>query len=83
MSDGQFEFSDDEKNTDEFYNTRVILGWTNVSKKEADGFGEGSIIELEQKWYEQVFVYKDNRLIAKGDVMILDENFAVKIKDLC
>lgn len=83
MSDGQFEFSDDEKNTDDFYNTRVILGWTNVSKKEADGFGEGSIIELEQKWYEQVFVYKNNRLIAKGDVMILDENFAVKIKDLC
>ncbi|MBP3773259.1 MAG: FliM/FliN family flagellar motor switch protein, partial [Treponema sp.] len=33
--------------------------------------------------YEQVFVYKNNRLIAKGDVMILDENFAVKIKDLC
>ena len=48
MSDGQFEFSDDEKNTDEFYNTRVILGWTNVSKKEADITLEKKIVPLQE-----------------------------------
>lgn len=82
VSDSMFEFSD-AKDSDDFYNTRVIFGWANVSKKESDGFDKGSIIELDQKWYEDVFVYKNDMLIAKGEIVILGENFGVKIKGLC
>lgn len=67
----------------DFYNTRVILGWTSLPEDKVRGLGEGSIIELEQQWYEQVLIFKNNQLIAKGQVIVIDENFAVKIRELC
>lgn len=67
----------------DFYNTRVILGWTSLPEDKVRGLGEGSIIELEQQWYEQVLIYKNDLLIAKGEVVVLGESFAVKIRELC
>lgn len=66
----------------DFYNTRVILGWTSLPEDKVQGLGEGSIIELEQQWYEQVLIYKNDLLIAKGEVVVLGESFAVKIREL-
>ena len=67
----------------DFYNTRVILGWTSLPEDKVRGLGEGSIIELVQQWYEQVLIYKNDQLIAKGEVVVLGESFAVKINKLC
>lgn len=67
----------------DFYNTRVIFGWTSLAEDKVQGLGEGSIIELVQQWYEQVLIYKNDRLIAKGEVVVLGESLAVKINKLC
>ena len=73
----------DKAEVSDFYNTRVIFGWTSLAEDKVQGLGEGSIIELVQQWYEQVLIYKNDRLIAKGKVVVLGENFAVKINKLC
>lgn len=67
---------------DAFYNTRVLVGWTSSTAEEISGYGEGSIIEFEQMWYEPVLVYKDNVLIATGEIVVADETVYVKIKEL-
>lgn len=67
---------------DAFYNTRVLFGWTSSTAEEISGYGEGTVIEFEQMWYEPVHVYKDNVLIATGEVVVADETVYVKIKEL-
>ena len=72
----------DKAEASDFYNTRVIFGWTSLAEDKVQGLGEGSIIELVQQWYEQVLIYKKDQLIAKGEVVVLGESFAVKINKL-
>ena len=42
----------------------------------------GSIIELDKLAGEPVDILVNNRLIAKGEVVVIDENFGVRITDI-
>ena len=76
-------FSFEKENlTNDFYNTKVFLGSAFLSKKEIEELDDGSIIELQESWSDYVLIYKDNELIAKGEVMVVDEHFGVKIKEI-
>ena len=44
--------------------------------------GEGSIIELEKQSAEPVDVYVNGHLVARGSVVVIDENFAVRITEI-
>jgi len=67
----------------EFYNTRVVLGTAYLSKEEIAGLGDGSILELDRYWNERIPVYKDGVQIADGEIVVLDESFAIKLKNIC
>ena len=60
----------------------VELGRTKHSVKEILELASGSIIELDQLAGEPVDILVNNRLIAKGEVVVIDENFGVRITDI-
>jgi len=60
----------------------VELGSTAKSVKEVLGMGEGTIIELDKLAGEPVDVKANGVLIAKGEVVVIDENFGVRITEI-
>jgi len=60
----------------------VELGRTRRLVKEILSLGEGSIIELDKLAGEPVDLLVNNRLIAKGEVVVIDENFGVRVTDI-
>ena len=60
----------------------VELGRTKRSVKEILELTSGSIIELDKLAGEPVDILVNNRLIAKGEVVVIDENFGVRITDI-
>jgi flagellar motor switch protein FliN len=60
----------------------VELGRTNRSVKEILELSSGSIIELDKLAGEPVDILVNSRLIAKGEVVVIDENFGVRVTDI-
>jgi len=58
------------------------LGRTSRTLKEISSFGEGTILELDKLAGEPVDIFANNVLIAKGEVVVIDENFGVRITDV-
>lgn len=57
----------------------VVLGKTKKSIKEVLDFGTGSLIELDKLAEEPVEIYVNGKKIAYGEVVVVDENFGVRI----
>ncbi|WP_144461059.1 flagellar motor switch phosphatase FliY [Siminovitchia fortis] len=60
----------------------VELGRTHKSVKDILEMGSGSIIELDKLAGEPVDILINNRLIAKGEVVVIDESFGVRVTDI-
>lgn len=60
----------------------VELGRAKMTIKEILSLGEGSVVELDKLAGEPVDVLVNGQLIAKGEVVVIDENFGIKITDL-
>ncbi|SDP25165.1 flagellar motor switch protein FliN/FliY [Litchfieldia salsa] len=60
----------------------VELGRTKRSIKEILELSSGSIIELDKLAGEPVDVLVNNKLVAKGEVVVIDENFGVRVTDI-
>ena len=60
----------------------VELGRTKRSVKDILELTGGSIIELDKLAGEPVDILVNSRLIAKGEVVVIDENFGVRITDI-
>ncbi len=60
----------------------VELGRTTKKIKEILEFGPGSIIELNRLVGEPVDVLVNGKFVASGEVVVIDENFGVRITDI-
>ncbi|MGE7665005.1 flagellar motor switch phosphatase FliY [Ureibacillus composti] len=60
----------------------VELGRTKHSVKDILQLASGSIIELDKLAGEPVDILVNSRLIAKGEVVVIEENFGVRITDI-
>jgi len=60
----------------------VELGRTNKLIKDILEFGPGSIIELDKLAGEPVDILVNGKVIAKGEVVVIDESFGVRITDI-
>jgi len=60
----------------------VELGRTNKTIKEILELGPGSIIELDKLAGEPVSILANGKLIGKGEVVVIDENFGVRIIEM-
>jgi len=60
----------------------VELGRTKKQIKEILELSQGSIIELDKLAGEPVDILVNSKLIAKGEVVVIDENFGVRVTDI-
>ena len=60
----------------------VELGRTRKSIKEILELSNGSIVELDRLAGEPVDIKVNGKLLAKGEVVVIDENFGVRITDI-
>lgn len=60
----------------------VELGRTRKYIREILLLGEGSILELDKLAGEPVDLLVNGKLIAKGEVVVIDENFGVRVTDI-
>ncbi|MCQ2575495.1 MAG: flagellar motor switch protein FliN [Treponema sp.] len=67
---------------DVFMELTVELGRAKKSIKEILGFGEGTIIELDKLAGESVDILVNHKPIAKGEVVVIDENFGVRVTEI-
>jgi flagellar motor switch protein FliN len=60
----------------------AVLGQTELSLREVVAMQPGSVFELDKLSTEPIDLYVNNILIARGEVVIVDDKFAVKISEL-
>jgi flagellar motor switch protein FliN len=61
---------------------RVELGRTMRSLNDIAGIGEGTIMEIDKLAGEPVDVYAAGELIAKAEVVVIDESFGIRVTEV-
>ena len=61
---------------------RVELGSTEMTVEEVLGLTVGSVVELDRLAGEPVDIVVNNRLLARGEVVVVEENFGVRITEI-
>ena len=59
----------------------VVLGKASLQINQLLKMGRGAVIELESREDDNVWIYANNRLIARGEVVISGDRIAVSITD--
>lgn len=59
----------------------VILGKATMPVHQLLKMGRGAVIELDADVEDHAWVYANNRLIARGEVVVVGENVAVSITE--
>ncbi|HSQ86698.1 MAG TPA: flagellar motor switch protein FliN [Desulfobacterales bacterium] len=60
----------------------VELGKVKMLVNELLQLGQGSVIELSKQAGDPLDIYVNNKLVAKGEVVILDEKFGIRVSDI-
>jgi len=60
----------------------AVLGQTEMSLREVVSMQTGSVFELDKLSTEPIDLYVNKILIARGEVVVVDDKFAVKISEL-
>lgn len=59
----------------------AVLGRTGITIKDLVELGPGSVLELDKLAGEPVELYANNKLVAKGEVVVIDERFAIRVTE--
>ncbi len=60
----------------------VELGRTHMLVEDVLRLSQGSIVELDKLAGDPVDVYVNNRLLARGEVLVLNDNFCIRISEI-
>ncbi|RLA63351.1 MAG: flagellar motor switch protein FliN [Epsilonproteobacteria bacterium] len=60
----------------------VELGRSSVLIKELLLYGQGSIVELDKAAGDPLDIYVNGKLVAKGEVVVVNEKFGVRISEI-
>ena len=60
----------------------VEIGSAKRKIKEVIEFGQGTVIELDKQAGAPVDIVVNGRLLARGDVVVIDDNFGVRITEI-
>lgn len=78
----QYDFPNLELILDIQLEVKVELGRTHRKIREVLELGPGSVVELDRLSGEPVDILVNDKLFAKGEVVVIDENFGVRITDI-
>ncbi len=60
----------------------VVLGKTSMQVNQLLKLGRGAVIELDRKVGEPIDIYVNNRLIARGEVVVIEERIGVTMTEI-
>jgi len=60
----------------------VVVGSTTLTLGEILNLGPGSVVELDNLVEEPVDIKVNGKLVAKGEIVVVEERFGVKITDI-
>ena len=63
-------------------NVKIELGRTQMLIEDVLKLGEGSVVELDKLAGDPVDVLVNERLVARGEVLVLNDNFCVRISEI-
>jgi flagellar motor switch protein FliN/FliY len=63
-------------------NVKIELGRTEMYVEDVLHLGVGSVVELDRLAGDPVDVYVNERLIGRGEVLVLNDNFCVRINEI-
>ena len=60
----------------------AVLGRANMQVSQLLKLGRGAVVELDRKVGEAVDIYVNNRLVARGEVVVVDERLGVTMTEI-
>ena len=63
-------------------NISAVLGKAHLSVADLLKLGPGSILELDRKVGEAIDIYVNNRLVARGEVVVVEERLGVTMTEI-
>lgn len=60
----------------------VVLGKTSMQLNQLLKLGRGAVIELERSVGEPIDVYVNNKMVAKGEIVIVDNKIGVTLTEV-
>lgn len=60
----------------------IELGRTRMKVKDVLSLGVGAIIELDKVIGEPMEIYANDRVIARGEVVVVDEDFGIRVTEI-
>ncbi len=60
----------------------AVLGRSSMSVAQLLQLSQGSVLELDRKVGEAIDIYVNNRLVARGEVVIVDERLGVTMTEI-
>ncbi|MCF6215643.1 MAG: flagellar motor switch protein FliN [Emcibacter sp.] len=60
----------------------AVLGITNLTVSQLLKLGSGSVVELDRKVGEAIDIYVNNRLVARGEVVLLEEKLGITMTEI-
>ncbi len=63
-------------------NASAVLGKTHMEVSNLLKLGRGTIVELDRKVGEAIDIYVNDRLVARGEVVVVDERLGVTMTEI-
>ena len=63
-------------------NISAVLGKAHMTVAQLLKLGNGSVLELDRKVGEAIDIYVNNRLVARGEVVVVDERLGVTMTEI-
>lgn len=63
-------------------NVKIELGRSRMVVEDVLKLAEGSVVELDKLAGDPVDVYVNDRLVARGEVLVLNDNFCVRVNEI-
>lgn len=61
---------------------KAVLGTTTMTVRDVTKLGRGAVIELNRKVGEPVDVYLNNRLVARAEVVVVDNKLGINMTEI-
>ena len=82
VEDGEKTASDLAPVFDVPVNISAVLGKAHLSVAQLLKLGQGSVLELDRKVGEAIDIYVNNRLVARGEVVVVDDRLGVTMTEI-
>src|SRR5271156_3052403 len=63
-------------------NISAVLGKAHLSVAQLLQLGQGSVLELDRKVGEAIDIYVNNRLVARGEVVVVEDRLGVTMTEI-